>query len=167
MCWFLALTMRANLYKASPERQWYSGSPREAFAAAVYFGRRELSVGCGREAAISSVAAVNSFPDLEFSSPRAGPTAGPTLFIQEAGLAPWVRDPCPLPWRLPEVSVLLTVHLTCPYPASPVGWLLTSFPSPSRDSADLSQADETQATASVLPADSMPPPGQSPAQNLS
>lgn len=54
-----------------------------------------------------------------------------------------------------------------PSPASPVSWLLTSFPSPSRDSADLSQADETQATASVLPADSTLPPGQSPAQNLS
>ena len=88
MSWFLALTMRANLYKAFPEGQWYSGSPREAFVAAVYFDLRELSVGCGQEAAISSAAAVNSFPDLEFSSPRAGPTAGPTLFIQEAGLAP-------------------------------------------------------------------------------
>lgn len=36
-----------------------------------------LSVGCGGVAVVSSVAAVNSFPDLEFSLPRAGPWWGP------------------------------------------------------------------------------------------
>ena len=87
MCWFLVLTVTATLYKDSPEGQEYSDSPREPFAAAVYLGLRELSVGCGGVTAVSNAAAVNSFPDLEFSSPRAGLAAGPTLFIQEAGFA--------------------------------------------------------------------------------
>lgn len=34
------------------------------------------SVGCGGVAAVSNVAAVNSFPNLEFSSSRAGPRQG-------------------------------------------------------------------------------------------
>lgn len=36
-----------------------------------------LSVGCGGVAVVSSVAAVNSFPDLEFSFSGAGPWWGP------------------------------------------------------------------------------------------
>lgn len=36
-----------------------------------------LSVGCCGVATVSNVAAVNSFPDLEFSYPRAGPWHGP------------------------------------------------------------------------------------------
>lgn len=88
---------------------------------------RELSVGCGREAAISSAAAVNSFPDLEFSSPRLGPNTGPLSSSRRQVLPPEFMI-LPLRPTVASSFALLAIHLTCPYPASPVWWLLTSFP---------------------------------------
>ena len=78
-CWFLALTMRADLYKHLQKDSIVKISWRITSCSCLFWPWESCGmprVGCGGMAAGSSVAAVNSFPNLDSSSSRAGPRQG-------------------------------------------------------------------------------------------
>lgn len=143
-CWILTLTVGASLHKHLQKDSVVEISWRIIFCSCLFwpcesFGMR--SVGCGGVAAVSNVAAVNSLPDLEFSSPRAGPRQEAGLNRLPSALCP---DSCPM-------------FPCCSLPGSLVPdplaawWFLVRISSLRQDSAGLSHADETQPQLQFCP----------------